>query len=263
VDNNNNTNIGVFISPIFPNGNNQSLFHVCKGSNTNTVSIGCNITGQSSSTTINGKLYLSNNTNSTEFSCLSNEIQFTKKDSSDTVIIPYGTDLSNIGTGQTVEDIKTINPYLGIDEYYTLEQDESIPFARNEKFFQYYRQKNVFNGLYAFGVVVQAYTDKAALNLININKYNNKIHIGCDHYSNSSQGTNDFSSSTIIGGDLQICNTNGIYIITNTNQAVLTVNLNDVSFKDYVIQTRILFLLRVFELLLLITKSCFINQEIL
>jgi hypothetical protein len=41
VDNNNNTNIGVFISPAYGVGDNKSIFHVCKGPNTNTVSIGC------------------------------------------------------------------------------------------------------------------------------------------------------------------------------------------------------------------------------
>jgi hypothetical protein len=46
------------------------------------------------------------------------------------ITIPYGTDLTNFGTrlealeggseSLTVDNIKTINPYLGIDEYYTL-----------------------------------------------------------------------------------------------------------------------------------------------
>jgi hypothetical protein len=163
---------------------------------------------------------------------LSDGIQFTKKDSSDTVIIPYGTDLSNIGTGLTIEDIKTINPYLGIDEYYTLGDTDNIPFAKDEKFFQYYRK--VYGGtLSQFGVVVQAYTDIAALNLFKIDKNNNQIYIGCDQFPNSNIGTNTFSSYTTIGGYLYIENNAGIHITTNGNQTTLKVNENDVSFKHY------------------------------
>jgi hypothetical protein len=33
------------------------------------------------------------------------------------IVIHYGIDLTNIGNGVTIEDIKTINLYLGIDEY--------------------------------------------------------------------------------------------------------------------------------------------------
>jgi hypothetical protein len=54
---------------------------------------------------------------------------------------------NNIPTVLTVEDIKTINPYIGIDE----------------KIFQYNRHMR--SGLYGFGVVVQAYTDIATLDL--------------------------------------------------------------------------------------------------
>jgi hypothetical protein len=139
---------------------------------------------------------------------LSNGIQFTKNDSSDTVIIPYGADLTNIGTGLTIEDIKTINPYIGIDEYYTLGDYDNIPFAKDEKFFQYYRHMRS-GDLYGFGVVVRAYTDIAAtLNLFKIDKHGNIINIGCDHYNHPSYPENDFTSSTIIGGDLYINNIN-------------------------------------------------------
>jgi hypothetical protein len=113
---------------------------------------------------------------------LSDGIQFTKKDSSDKVIIPHGIDLSNIGTCLTIEDIKTINPLLGIDEYYTLDDSDTIPFAKNEKFFQYY--KKVYEGdLIDFGVLVRAYTDIGTINLFNIDKRNNLIYIGCNQMS--------------------------------------------------------------------------------
>jgi hypothetical protein len=111
---------------------------------------------------------------------LSNGIQFTKKDSSDTVIIPYGTNLTNIGTGLTIEKIKEINPYLGVDEYYPLIDNYEIPYIKDEKFFQYYRKKNG-GALSEFGVLVRAYTDIPYLDLFKINKHYNNIEIGCDN----------------------------------------------------------------------------------
>jgi hypothetical protein len=45
------------------------------------------------------KLCLTNNVGSIEFSCLSDGIQFTKKDSlNDKIIIPYESDLTNLET---------------------------------------------------------------------------------------------------------------------------------------------------------------------
>jgi hypothetical protein len=75
---------GVFISHYLSTGNNVRLFHIVKGESYNTVSIGYS-DGYSIS--------------STEFSCLSDGIQFTKKGSvnaNDKVIIPYGTNLINL-----------------------------------------------------------------------------------------------------------------------------------------------------------------------
>jgi hypothetical protein len=66
------------------------------------------------------------------------------------ITIPYGTNLTNLETrlealeggseSLTVDDIKTINPYIGIDENYTLGDYDQIPFAKDEKFFKYYRK---------------------------------------------------------------------------------------------------------------------------
>jgi hypothetical protein len=84
------------------------------------------------------------------------------------------------------------------------------------------------NGLYGFGVVVQAYTDiAAALNLFKIDKCQKIIKIGCDHYNSPSYPENDFSSSTTIAGNLYINNTNGINITTYGNELRLKVNTND------------------------------------
>jgi hypothetical protein len=85
---------GVFISDWQSTGNNTSIINVCKGEGKNSITIGNNSLGFAS--TIIGKIYLSNPTGSTEVSCLSNGIQFTKKDSpNDKKTIPYGTDLTN------------------------------------------------------------------------------------------------------------------------------------------------------------------------
>jgi hypothetical protein len=55
-------------------------------------------------------LYLVNNYQSTEFSCLSNGVLFTKKDSVnviDKVIIPYSTDLTNLESRLTTLESST------------------------------------------------------------------------------------------------------------------------------------------------------------
>jgi hypothetical protein len=71
--------------------------------------------------------------------------------------------------------------------------------------------------------------------LFKINKCANIINIGFDYYYDSHQGTNDFSSETIIGGNLYIQNTNGtngININTNWENARLKINSNDVTFEN-------------------------------
>jgi hypothetical protein len=119
------------------------------------------------------------------------------------IIIPFNTDLAGLESrlialkneseeGLTIEKIKEINLYLGIDEYYTLIDNYTIPFVKDEKFFQYYRKK--YSGsLIDFGVVVQAYMDIAALDLFKKNKYQNIINTGGDY--------NTFSSSIVIKGN--------------------------------------------------------------
>jgi hypothetical protein len=227
---------GVFISPHLSTGNNQSLFHVVKGESYNTVGIGYSDGYSSSRTTITGKLYLVNNYQSTEFLCLSNGIQFTKKDSSDTVIIPYGTDSSDIGAGLTIEKINEINPLLGIDEYYN-----SPPFNKNEKLFQYYKHIDYFdNTLMEFGVVVQMYHDTYKGYLFNINKKDNSIKIGNDYinstYDSITQRFIDkvvHETSTEIGGRVIIRNNSGLVLQNSTNSIIqdrLINHENDVSF---------------------------------
>jgi hypothetical protein len=200
---------------------------------------------------IRGSLMEIKSENSIPFQCRSkilnlsgNDSNFVINNNTDdmAITIPYRTDLTDLETrlealesgseGITIEDIKTINPYLGINEYYTLSEYDQIPFAKDEKFFQYYR--HIRSGdLYCFGVVVRAYMDIAAtLNLFKIDKCSNIINIGCDQYSNSMMGTNGFSSSTTIARNLHINNTSGINIVTNGYNARLKVNNNDVSIED-------------------------------
>jgi hypothetical protein len=118
-----------------------------------------------------GKQYLTNSTASTEFSCLSNGIQFTKKDSSDTVIIPYGTDLSNLVSRLTIlESESGGNSYTPV-----------IPDTLNS-----YTNQRVYNSLgnnmsfQYFDTGVAAYTkqENYARALFEINKSNNYIQIG-------------------------------------------------------------------------------------
>jgi hypothetical protein len=203
-------------------GNNKTLFHVCKGEDKNSITIGCGI----GNTTIDGNLHLANDTEISQFDCQYDQIIITKTKGLNVgknIIIPYGTNLTNIGIGLKIEDIKTIIPYLGIDEYYILIDNYEIPFAKDEKFFQYYRK--VYGGsLMEFGVLVRAYTDIAAINLLKINKYQNEIYIGCSEYS--------VTSSTSIRGNLQIQNTNGINITRNYNSVKLKVKDNNVSFEN-------------------------------
>jgi hypothetical protein len=90
---------GVFISPYISTGNNQNLFHVVKRESYNTVNIGYSDGYSNITTTITGKLYLTNSISSTKFSCLSDGIHFTKNNNAnDKVIISYGTDFTNIGS---------------------------------------------------------------------------------------------------------------------------------------------------------------------
>jgi hypothetical protein len=208
---------GVLISPFVSAGNNKSLFHVSKGDgNKNSITIGCKYIG---ATTIDGTLYLANESETVQVDCQSEQIKITKTggyQAGKNIIIPYGTDLSNIGTGLTIEDIKTINPYIGIDEVYN---KASPTFEKNEKIFQYYRDLGS-TGLNGLGVMVQTYDD------------------------------------THKGVLFEINNTSGINIITSSYKARLKANSNDVSFEnDSLPNKNIVFLL-------LIMKSCFINQEI-
>jgi hypothetical protein len=148
----------------------------------------------------------------------------TDNSSPNQVKLPFGMNLSNLvtrisyleqhGSSLAIAGIKAANPLLGINEYYTLEQNESIPFAKDEKFFQYYRRDRGYSSI-DFGVVIQAYTDNAALNLFEINKGDNQINIG-------NFKENAFRSSTVIGGDLTNKNDSGITLITNGNETKLT-----------------------------------------
>jgi hypothetical protein len=137
--------------------------------------------------------------------------------------------LEQYGSSLAIAAIKAANPYIGINEYYALGEYDQIPFAKDKKFFQYYR--HLRNCLYGFGVVVRAYTDILERDLFKIDKCQNVINIGCDHYSNHHLGTNDFSSSTVIMGNFEIKNNNGISITTDANRVRLKANSNDMSFE--------------------------------
>jgi hypothetical protein len=213
---------GVFISPFISAANNKSLFHVCKGEGKNSITIGCDI----GTTTIDGKLYLANDSETVQVDCQSDQIIITTTggyQAGKNIISPYGTDLTNIGAGLTIEDIKTANPYIGINEYYTLGSTDQIPFAKDEKFFKYYRRDRGYS-IIDFGVVVQAYTNQHTSNLFNINKGVNEIYIGFFE--------NNYSSTTVIGGELTIKNSGGIRLIANGNETKLKPYSNYLSIQS-------------------------------
>jgi hypothetical protein len=153
-----------------------------------------------------------------------------KKNTLNKIIIPYGRDLSNIGTGLTIEDIKTINPLLGIDEYNT-----SLPsYVKNEKFFQYYRDLGSTGSLNGLGVMVQIYNDTYRGTLFNINKANNTITLGIE-YLKPNVHEIDFQSFIDLRGRVRIYNLKGLELMSNVSD-ILTMNLvnrkNDVSFIE-------------------------------
>jgi hypothetical protein len=102
------------------------------------------------------------------------------------------------------------------------------------------------NGLYGFGVAVQAYMDIAALNLFKIDKCSNRIYIGCDHYNAPYYPENYFSSNTYIAGNLYINNPNGINITTYGNVLRFKVNTKDFSFENDFYQNKNIVLSRGF-----------------
>jgi hypothetical protein len=153
------------------------------------------------------------------------------------IVISYETDLTNIksrfttlesgfgggSTNITIEDIKTINPYLGIDEYY---YDGQPMREKNEKFFQYYRTVDENNNLSGFGVKVQNYNNTYKGNLIVIDKKNNSIHLGYDESEYTSYTTN-FETSISLHGFIQIYNTTGLKICSRRNNGRSYLRYND------------------------------------
>jgi hypothetical protein len=106
------------------------------------------------------------------------------------IIIPYGTDLTNLvyklstlgsgsGSGEGVspeyiiDEITGTNPYVGVDQCYNLSESHelfSIPYGMNNKFFQYFTKLDADDKMEAFGVLVQIYDKDFTGNLLKIDK---------------------------------------------------------------------------------------------
>jgi hypothetical protein len=83
------------------------------------------------------------------------------------IVIPYGTDLTNIGSrlttleseGLTIEKIDTVNPFVGISKLHKLQEDyTNFPGERNNTtFFEYCKVVNpYYHNIKNFGVFVKA-----------------------------------------------------------------------------------------------------------
>jgi hypothetical protein len=119
------------------------------------------------------------------------------------IIIPYGTDLTNLayrlskvesgsGSGEGVspeyiiDEIIATNPYVGVDQCYNLFESHerySIPYGMNNKFFQYFTKLDGDDKMEAFGVLVQIYNKDFTGNLLKIDKQGNRIEFGSEIYT--------------------------------------------------------------------------------
>jgi hypothetical protein len=106
------------------------------------------------------------------------------------IIIPYGTDLTNLetrlsGSGEGVspeyiidEITAQLNRYIGVDQCYNLFESHetySIRYEMNNKFFQYFTKLDADDKMETFGVLVQIYDKIFTGNLLKIDKQSNRI----------------------------------------------------------------------------------------
>jgi hypothetical protein len=137
--------------------------------------------------------------------------------------------LTNIRTGLTIENIKTINLYIGIDEIYY----SSPPWEKNEKFFQYYRYFDSTGSLNRLGVMVKTYHNSYGGPLFQISKAGNTVRLGIEYVK--SEVEIDFQSLIDLRGKVRIYNLLGLELM-NYGSDILTMNLinrkDDVSFID-------------------------------
>jgi hypothetical protein len=192
-----NSKLGVLVRT---NNNSKKLFSIEKNSNkiqigTNSAFVGDVNIGRSQ-LTLYGKIniYFYNFYENRGMQLTYNEdyIEFANNLSHKVMKLPYGTDLTNFEIRLTtlesggnyeyvINEIKVINPYLGIDDCVDLHTDKEpkdIIREKNEKFFQYYRTIDGNNNLSGFGVKVKTYENTYKGDLIQIDKKNNTLHLG-------------------------------------------------------------------------------------
>jgi hypothetical protein len=133
-----------------------------------------------------------------------------------------------------IDEIKRINPNVGIDECVDIINDNgsySIPFEMNEKFFQYYKRTNVDKFLERFGGYVQFYHNSHNGTLFFIDKFSNFISLGDQLYDDSTQ-TTQFETTTLVKGNFEVNNVSGIRLsnIKDDTSASLVNHKDDISF---------------------------------
>jgi hypothetical protein len=151
-----------------------------------------------------------------------------------------GTRLTTLESGGNYEyvinEIKAINPYLGIDDCVYLHTDKKpkdIIREKNENFFQYYRTIDGNNNLSSFGVKVQTYNDSYKGDLIRIDKKSNLIDLGYEKIDQLPY--NYYQSHTTLLGHVKVCNVNRLKISNTGNYGrfYLTCDNNEVFFMEY------------------------------
>jgi hypothetical protein len=118
-----------------------------------------------------------------------------------------------------IDEIKAINPNVGIDDYVNIINDKgsySIPFEMNEKFFQYYRRMDADKILEGFGSYIQIYHNYHKGTLFFVDKFNNFISLG----------------DQLMQGNVEVSNVRGLKLtnIKDDTSASLVNHKDDISF---------------------------------
>jgi hypothetical protein len=133
-----------------------------------------------------------------------------------------------------IDEIKKINPNVGIDECVDIINDNgsySIPSEMKEKFFQYYRRMDADKILEGFRGYVQIYHNTHIGTLFFIDKFSNFISLKNKVY-NDSRNTLQFEMITLMEGNVEVNNVTGLKLtnIKDDTSASLVNHKNDISF---------------------------------
>jgi hypothetical protein len=133
-----------------------------------------------------------------------------------------------------IDEIKIINPYVGIDECVNIVNHNglyNIPFEMNEKFFKYYRRTNVDKILEGFGVYIQIYHNTHNGTLFFIDKFHIFITFQNQLYDNSTE-TLQFETFIKMQGNVEVNKVTGLKLtnIKDETSPSLVNHKGDISF---------------------------------